>query len=211
MKKQTLIALIKVSIIVSINLTLIDVIQRKNNITKPSINNKETLISNKYNECEKTKKSLRFKEGLAVKIVNPKFGYIDEACNFIIKPEFGYAMNFSDGYGAVQIKEYLSSNPEWKFINKEGKFLEINKDQTIDPNEGEIIIEQTEGFEFGLAAVKVRGKWGFINTEGNFVIYPRFQNTTGFTNYTGNISAKVRLDKKDGWYRIKPDGSFYSW
>lgn len=210
MKKQTL---INVSITLFISLTLTYVIHyiKNNNITKPSINNKETLISNKDNECEKTKESLRFKEGLAVKSVSAKFGYIDETCNFIIKPEFGYALNFSDGYGAVQIKEYLSSNPQWKFINKEGKFLEINKDQTIDPNKGEIIIEEAQGFKFGLAAVKVRGKWGFINTEGNFIIYPRFQNTTGFTNYTGNISAKVRLDKKDGWYRIKPDGSFYSW
>ena len=128
MKKQTLIN-ISITLFISFILTYVIFYIKNNNTTKPSINNKETLISNKDNECEKTKKSLRFKEGLAVEIVNPKFGYIDENCNFIIKPEFGYAQDFSDGYGAVQIKEYLSSNPEWKFINKEGKFLEINKDQ----------------------------------------------------------------------------------
>lgn len=64
---------------------------------------------------------------------------------------------------------------------------------------GKVILEAEEidmhGFVEGLAAVKVRGKWGYIDQTGTFVIQPRFDNAREFSEGL----APVGLGKKWGY------------
>jgi hypothetical protein len=228
MKKQTLIN-ISITLFISFILTYVIFYIKNNNTTKPSINNKETLISNKDNECEKTKKSLRFKEGLAVKNVNLKSGYIDKNCNFIIQPQFSRAYNFYSGYAAVQIEEgvhigdYVSSPAKWKFINKEGEFLEINKDKLLNTSKNEIIIQDIlyQGFNNkdrfeGFAIIRVYGSgWGIVNTEGNFVVYPNYWNQVKLFNslidtYKDYLESTTKYGITEECKELKEPGLFSS-
>jgi hypothetical protein len=196
MKKQTL---INVSITLFISLTLTYVIHyiKNNNITKY---NEETFIRKpkcvSNNQYEVIK--FNFKDELFIvkdKFIN-KYGFVDNNCKFIIQPQFSRAYNFYSGYAAVQIEEgvhigdYVSSPAKWKFINKEGEFLEINKDKLLNTSKNEIIIQDIlyQGFNNkdrfeGFAIIRVYGSgWGIVNTEGNFVVYPNYWNQVKLFN-----------------------------
>lgn len=59
-----------------------------------------------------------YREGLAaVQISNGKWGYINDSQQFVIRPQFDDAKNFSDGKAAVK------RNGKWGFINRAGKWL----------------------------------------------------------------------------------------
>ena len=51
------------------------------------------------------------------------------------------------------------------------------------------------GFQEGLAAVKIGGKWGFIDKTDKYVINPQFDETYGFQ---GSL-ADVKVDNKRGY------------
>jgi hypothetical protein len=99
-------------------------------------------------------KNRRFHEGLAAKRENWKWGYIDTAGQWVIKPQFKYAENFSCGLARVRKK---IKGKTWSFY--------------IDKT-GEIKAQFDSGRDFhkGLAAVEKNGKYGFIDTTGKLVI-----------------------------------------
>ena len=53
--------------------------------------------------------------------------------------------------------------------------------------------EDARSFSNGLAAVKVNGLWGYIDTEGNMVIEPQFFDARDFTA-SGSYFAKTQYD-----------------
>ena len=88
---------------------------------------------------------------------NGKWGYIDNAGKVVVKPQFAWAEEFSEGLAA--------------FENEDGKHGYI--DET-----GKIVIEPkfdnwTE-FSEGLAAVSVDFEWGYIDKTGKWAIPPQF-------------------------------------
>lgn len=88
---------------------------------------------------------------------NEKWGYIDSTGRIVIKPQFSWAEEFSEGLAA--------------FENEDGKHGYI--DET-----GNIVIEPKfdnwTNFSEGLAAVSVDFKWGYIEKSGKWAIPPQF-------------------------------------
>lgn len=116
---------------------------------------------------------LRFSEGLAAAAVlmpdnSEKYGYIDTTGRFVIKPEFRLGLRFSGGMAQV-----MTDERKLGFIDTRGQYV-------ISPlySFGEIGLF----FEEGLVRVKQDGKWGYKDTQAEFIIPPRFQRAWGFRN-----------------------------
>ena len=94
-----------------------------------------------------------------------KWGYIDGTGRIVIKPQFAWAEEFSEGLAA--------------FENEEGKHGYID-------DTGKIVIEPkfdswTE-FSEGLAAVSVDFEWGYIDKTGKWAIPPQFAGGRPFSD-----------------------------
>jgi hypothetical protein len=140
---------------------------------------------------------------------NDGVGFINEAGQVVIKQQFLEAKPFSDGLAAVRVKE------RWGFINHKGEFvirpqyisaqpfseklalvyLEGETTPVFIDQGGNVVIKPKQnwkfiwGFKGGLAAVVVKGKFGFINTKGEIAIKPKFDGVRGF--YDGLAFVQV--------------------
>jgi hypothetical protein len=114
-----------------------------------------------------------FHEQLAAVAVNMNeklmYGYINQAGQFAIHPEFDSAHPFSDGLAGVRLGK------EWGYIDRKGVVVIPLRFAEVSP------------FYRGLARVRMftdeglRGKWGCINKKGEFVVAPRYDHIQHFT------------------------------
>jgi hypothetical protein len=92
--------------------------------------------------------------------LNDKYGYINQAGDWVIKPQFDWTDDFSDnGLAKVNL------NGKYGYINQAG-------DWVIKP-------QFKDAYSFsdnGLARVKVNGKVGVINNQGQWILKPLFCN-----------------------------------
>jgi len=88
-------------------------------------------------------------------------------------------------------------------------------DATHSPNRthaktGQIVInpqfDEVGEFSEGLAAVRIAGKWGFINKLGKYVINPQFDNVKYF--HEGLAPVRVGDEKAGRWGYIDKDGRY---
>ena len=86
---------------------------------------------------------------------NGKWGFIDKEGNFVIYPQFDYAVGFSEGLAAVRIGDWETGKSG--FINKEGKIV-IN-----------LQFDGAGEFSEGLAVVGIGEKYGVIDKTGKIV------------------------------------------
>lgn len=86
----------------------------------------------------------------------------------------------ADGYAAVR------NGKTWSFVDVDGKFLDI-KEKYQDAN----------SFSCGLSAVKVKGKYGYITTKGEWAIKPEYEQARPF-----NKSGYAMVYEMDSWSRI---------
>ena len=146
--------------------------------------------------------ALYFSEGLALVLVDGKWGYINTTGEFVIKPnpQFDNAWSFSEGLAQVRVDDKLG------YIDTTGKFV-------IRPR-----FYFAEDFSEGLAAVyvggrwvelgegyrtAVGGKWGYVDRGGELVISnPQFSGVESF--HQG--SARVRIG--DEWRSIDKTGKY---
>ena len=124
-----------------------------------------------------------FHDGLAVFEKDFNFGYVDTNGNIVIQPEYFMAYDFSEGLAAV-----ANENDKHGFIDKNGNLVipfmfEHNIDGTY----------LYQGFSNGLAAVCIDDKFGYINTDGDFVIEPKFY-------FAGRFNDGIALVIVDGLY-----------
>ena len=112
--------------------------------------------------------------------LNGKWGYVDKAGKFFVKPQFDAAWEFSEGLAPVQLGD------KFGFIDQAGNLV-------IKPQ-----FEAIFKFDDGLAAVKIGGKWGFIDQTGKFLINPQFDGLNfvvkaGFPHYfqEGMVAAQI--------------------
>ena len=156
------------------------------------------------------------RNGLAPVQVNGKCGYIDEAGQMVIKPQFddisyrGYGEN---GLAKAKI------NGKWGYIDEAGQMViapqfesadsfdtnglasvkENGKWGYIDEAGQMVIAPQFESAEFfdrnGLAAVKLNGIWGFVNENGKMIVAPRFTNE--YTPFFSSVSASVKTERAE--------------
>jgi hypothetical protein len=122
-----------------------------------------------------------FSENLAAVQKNRLWGYIDHAGNFVIQPAYSSAGNFQNGKAPVTARKgngYVNPKGEVTF-SKYSKCFEYYK---------------------GMAKVKVKGKFGFIDEKGKWVIHPHYKNISDFNQYNMAIVKKGRkygvIDRK---------------
>ncbi|MBQ7239757.1 MAG: WG repeat-containing protein [Bacteroidales bacterium] len=116
-----------------------------------------------------------FSEGLAAVLVDSLWGYIDHHGELVIEPKFGCVGPFHYG------RAYFKNDYYFGFINRKG-------DIVIEPQ-----FDMVEDFYDGLAAVRVGlcsiGKYGYIDTTGNWAILPMAENALSFRNGIGVLQA----------------------
>ena len=120
-----------------------------------------------------------FSEGLAAVRVNWKWGFIDMTGDIVIPPVYGLVDSFSEGYTSVECE-----NDKYAFIDKTGAQIT------------NCSFDDTSSFNEGLAGVLLGGKWGYINSKGEFAIKPQYSYGHDFLNGI----ARVRIIKNDWFY-----------
>jgi len=115
-----------------------------------------------------------------------KYGYIDHQGNFVIKPQFYWASDFSAGFATVYVcGRRLSIDPSGKLgpyrITRDEGLMTRSRQSRVGfvDSSGQFRIPPTfdEALPFseGMAAVKVGEKWGFIDKSGAMAITPQFE------------------------------------
>jgi hypothetical protein len=102
--------------------------------------------------------AIPFAEGLARVCLGRDHGYIDKLGKMAFKVPYRWRSAFSEGFARFQ-----ATNRKYGFIDRTGNQIIPAK------------FDWTGIFREGMAAARVKNKWGFINTDGDFVIEPQFE------------------------------------
>lgn len=108
-----------------------------------------------------------FSEGLAAVKVNDKWGFIDTAGNWAIKPQY----TVENGFDELNKVGELAFVENFVPVKKEGKWGFINRagEIAVAPN-----YDDVRPFSEGLAAVASNKKWGYVDASGQLVIPLQF-------------------------------------
>ena len=170
-----------------------------------------------------------FSNGLAAVKIGKGWGYIDTTGNIVIPPIFTIAKNFSKGVAIVKWDKWYLFNKQGKVLDKNGEWNSFNISTesggeiiSISKSEIDVIIsahphlttnalpfDDINAFKEGLAAVKIKKKWGFVNTSGIVVIEPKFNDKKSFFYFGPDYHfseglAAVHIQKK--WCFIDTTG-----
>lgn len=141
-----------------------------------------------------------FSDGLAPVVINGKTGYIDLSGRVVISPVFYYAGYFNNGIAhAVKDGKDFLINKAGEKITKDYIELAMLNDNCMAYRSGSLfgIMDKKEnmlkqpfmsdffGYSEGLAAVKVGGKWGFIDENFKMVISPRYTGKLVYAFHNG--------------------------
>ncbi len=129
-----------------------------------------------------------FQEGLARIKIGKHFGLIDKDGQVILKPKDYISIEPYDTHG-LAIARMDNKKKSYVLINKLGEKITTKKFQEIYQ------------FHEGLAAVKYRNHYGFIDVNGNIMIEPDFDDVGQFSEGR----AKVRKNNK--WGFINTNGT----
>ena len=114
--------------------------------------------------------------------VDGKYGYINKTGSIVIKPQFMYADNFSEGLAAVS-----ENGDKYGYIDTSGTMV-------IRPQ-----FHTAEAFSEGLAAVETgTGKdmrWGFVDKTGRLAISAQFTSVSKFSE--GLCCVSIKKDGQD--------------
>lgn len=145
----------------------------------------------------------KYSEGIAaVRNKSNKWGYIDKSEQLVIPFKFDDADSFSEGVAAVVAEGkvgYIDHTGEYII---EPRFEGYHTYGEVPTPQKFTYVPKASSFSDGLAAVMVRGKWGYIDKKRDFVIKPKFDLASPFTEGF----AKVAVDNKLGY--IDKDGKY---
>ncbi len=161
------------------------------------INNKgKQIIPFEYNNY------IKFYEGLASACIyenwgNNKCGYIDEKNNWIIKPQFDFALNFSEDYAVV-----LKDN-KWGFIDKNGKIV-------IEPQFPNVLClsQDPRGNWFPLCKQNSEFKEGLAPIYYDFDYEVKRKGAKTINNYTAVFPENFVKEPKKTVYGYISNGKF---
>jgi len=155
-----------------------------------------------------------FNNGLALVRDDDEFGYIDESGNVAIDIKYNEARPFSENLAAVKISDkwgFINANEDVKispqFISagdfgnglaparkSSNQFGYVNRTGTlVIPEQFEI----AEPFQEERAAVFVDGKWTFIDTSGNQITTPKFDEVNPFFNGLAKVTIRIPNEMDD--------------
>jgi len=155
-----------------------------------------------------------FRDGLAMVRDDDQFGYIDETGSAVIDFKYKEARPFSERLAAVKISD------KWGFINSDetvkispqfisaGDFgnglAPVRKSSNLFgyvDNTGKVVISEqfdiAEIFQEDRAAVSVDGKWTFIDTSGNQITSPKFDEVEPFFNGLARVTIRIPNEMDD--------------
>jgi WG containing repeat len=178
----------------------------------------EMIISPAYSSA------LNFSDGLAAVSVTvgtgqetkAEWGFIDHKGQMVIAPTYPAAPAFSEGLASVQL-----TNNRLGFIDKKGDLVvttnfqfasltdtfiasSFKKDQFDDSPYEDQEFGEPPRFSEGLYPVRVKGKWGYIDKQGEILISPRFDVAGNFHEGVASVGVGRRAGfiNKQGRYVI---------
>ena len=139
-----------------------------------------------------------------------KYGYMTKKGDTVIPIKYLEAKPFREGYARVGvhvlIKYSLWHEP---LFGGEG-YWEHDQYQDIrytfideEDNLMDIRLNDAKSFNKGLAAAKLKGKWGYINTRGEWVIAPQYAEAESFKK--GKAEVTREDTEANRWYAITID------
>ncbi|MDO8680541.1 MAG: WG repeat-containing protein [Acidobacteriota bacterium] len=128
---------------------------------------------------------------------NDRFGFIDEDGKYIHSPDFlwvGY-LGFGGDLAPVKTAEGAIA-----FVNRAGEVMLSGKFSSVTDG----------GFSEGVAPVESTGKWGYVDTAGEWIINPQFEGAQGFSGGLAPVvvGGKTGYINTAGRFIINPQ---YSW
>lgn len=126
--------------------------------------------------------------------VDGKHGAIDRAGKLVIEPQYDQALHFAGGMARVSL------NGKVGYVDAAGTLL-ISPKATISIGTGDFAAERSlaalieSDFSEGLAAYRLDGRYGYVDTEGKIVIAPQFEQVDLFRDGL----AIVRVNGRYGW------------
>ena len=136
--------------------------------------------------------AFNFSEGLALFQSNDgKYGFISEDGKYAINPIYKYATSFSEGLACV-----VMENGKPQFINKENKIL-----FTVDK------ADFCSAFSEGMARIRAKDKWGYIDKEGKVVISPIYDDANNFKDGLALVAKTDEKTKEKLWGFIDKSGA----
>lgn len=155
-----------------------------------------------------------YQEGLALVYDRSKerYGYANKKGKLVIEPIYEQAAFFSEGLALVQREDRIF------YVNAKGQEIIELKDSSYYKDSGNIwqthstvepinshyndkILSNMDQFAFkeGLALVIQAGKYGYINTKGNDVVVPQYDQASPYRNGL----AQIIVDDKYGYLNTK--------
>ncbi len=135
-------------------------------------------------------------------------GYINKSGLIVIEQKYNFVSRFVDNYAIAQ-----SKNSKYGIIDKRGDvvidfqydeldnlsedfvfYKENNKYGYIDivnKAKSEPIFDKTKKFKEGLSAVCIKGKWGFINKKGEYIVNPQYYDVSNFSGGLASVSNSI--------------------
>lgn len=144
-----------------------------------------------------------FAENLAPVKLGGYWGYIDRQGKLVIPARFDEARAFSQGYAAVL------KGKTWRFIDPHGRFLTMNsptpiKGSMITPFP-EATFEDVRDFKEDRAAVKIAGKWGYLDRKGTLGVPPIYNDAYDFNGGLARIQAANGIDLNQDTLPPRPE------
>ncbi len=150
-----------------------------------------------------------------------RWGYIDTAGHFAVKPHFIEAFSFSDGLAAVRVRNTSAEDQKswlYGYIDRTGTMVIAPQfEAAFDFSDGiarvvmngrkgfidktgrrltEATFDDCKDFHDGLAPVKIRDRWGYIDTTGKIAIPAEF---TMAGRFSEGLAAAKRSGKLGGY------------
>lgn len=162
-------------------------------------------------------------EELFVISINGRAGLVNRSGQLVIKPEFRslgdfnkdcgciWAMDQNRLWGTIDLQGRWMIPPKYSYLSIEREGYRVSKEpgklskyRFID-NHGSTFFDEYEDakpFSEGLAAVKVNNKWGYIDTQGKYVISPQYNQDDARESWRkstpGDFSEGLAAVKKNG-------------
>ena len=142
-----------------------------------------------------------FTEGFAWIKAKNKWGFINKDLVEVVPPKYVDAFGLDNGNFQLGVIHCVGEPTIVNDLLELTSWYKENRKKNPP-----ILYNRIQGFSEGLAPIKLRKKWGFINTKGNLVIKPRFEYVKPFSFGTSAVclNGKWGFINKRGEFVIKP-------